>query len=282
MRKPLSAVLLLLIASVAFPHRSPAQSEHADRDLKFEVVSIKPTQPGAGYDEKMLPDGFIKTNVSLSHLIVMAYFPAVLWSPYRIKNAPEWINDHYDLVGKVASDDVAEWQKHSGMLDNKAVQSALQAALKDRCKLVVHRVPDEIVGYDLVVADRGPGPKLTQPDEVFPPDVPLFQGGWRSSPIQNMANNSAKLVYYNATMDQFVASFSFVSGALIQNKTGLTGRYDVVLNDNLPLVGSEPGEAASMKPAERYDFKSSGLRLQQTKVPITDVVIDHIEKPSSN
>src|SRR5579884_2266013 len=153
MQKKLAAALLL-IASVALVQTTPAQSKQADTDLKFEVVSIKPAQPGAAPDEKLLPDGFIRTNVSLSHLIVMAYFPAVLWSPYRIKNAPDWINDHYDLVGKVASGDVAEWQKHSGMLDNKAVQSALQAALKDRCKLVVHRVPDEIVGYDLVVADR--------------------------------------------------------------------------------------------------------------------------------
>ena len=283
MQKQLAAASLILLTSVAFAQTIPTQSENADSGLKFEVVSIKPTQPGAGYDEKLLPNGFIKTNVSLSHLILMAYFPAVLWSPYRIRNAPDWINDHYDLVGKVATGDVAEWQKHSGnMLDNKALQSALQAVLKDRCKLVVHRIPAEVVGYDLVVAKRGPGPKLTPPDEVFPADIPLYSDGSRSGSIVDMKSNSSKLAYYNVTMDRFVASFSFVSGFQIQNKTGLTGRYDIVLNDTLPIQGGEPDLYTSLKPSERYDFRSSGLRLQQTMVPITDLVIDHIERPSSN
>ena len=282
MQKQLAAALLILIASVALTQTSPVQSEHADTTIKFEVISIKPAQPGTAPDERFLPDGFIRTDVSLSHLIVMAYFPAVLWSSDRIKNAPDWTSEHYDLVGKVAPEDVAEWQKHSGMLDNKAVQSALQAALKDRCKLVVHRVPDEIVGYDVVVANRGPGPKMTSPDEVFPSDIRLHPDGSRSGFFMNMKSNSSGIAYYNATMEEFVASFSFVSGYLIQDKTGLTGRYDVILNDTLPIQGAEPDLYTSLKPAERYDFKSSGLRLQQTKVPITDLVIDHIERPSSN
>jgi len=97
-----------------------------------------------------------------------------------------------------------------------------------------------------------------------------------------MKSNTAKLAYYNATMNEFAASFSFVAGAVIQNKTGLSGRYDILLNDTLPIQGAEPELYRSLKPAERYDFSSSGLRLQQTKVPITDLVIDHIERPTLN
>jgi uncharacterized protein (TIGR03435 family) len=254
------------------------------KELKFEVVSIKPTGSGVGTDEKYLPDGFIRTNIPLSRLILMAYFPQVLWTPERLRNVPDWVgSDHYDLVAKVSPEDVAEWQKHSAsMLDNQTLQSALQAVLRDRCKLMAHRIPAEVAGYDLLIAKRGPGPKLTKPDEVFPSDIHFFSDGWGSGVILDMANNSAKLAYYNATMDQFVASFSFVARFPIQNRTGLTGKYDIVLNDALPVQGAEPELYASMKPSERYDLSSAGLRLQQTMVSTTTLVIDHIERPSPN
>lgn len=279
-------------AQVVVPtDRSKAALQDADthgskdpKELTFEVVSLKPTGEGGQADERYLPDGFERTDVSLSRLILMAYFPAVLGTEDRLKNAPDWtMTDHYDLVAKVAPEDVAEWQKHSGsMLDNEAVQSALQAVLRDRCKLIAHRIPAEIVGYDLVVAKRGLRLKLTQPDEVFPSDVRLYPDGTRGGFILDMKNNRSKLAYYNTTMDQFAASFGFVTRFLIQNKTGLIGRYDIVLNDTLPIQGAEPELYASLKPAERYDLNSTGLRLQQTMVPTTTLVIDHIERPSPN
>lgn len=251
--------------------------------FKFDVVSIKPTGNAEAYEEKYLPDGFVKTNVPLSRLILMAYFPQVLWAPDRLKNAPPWTSDHYDVIAKVSPEDVAEWQKQSSsMLDNKALQSALQALLKDRCKLVAHMIQAEVAGYDLVIAKRGSRLKLTSPDEVFPPEAAAHPDGWRSGGMLDMETNSAKLTYYNITMDQFVTSFSFTTKTIIQNRTGLTGRYDIVLNDTLPIQGADPELYASMKPTERYDLNAVGLKLQPTMVPTTTLVIDHIERPSPN
>jgi uncharacterized protein (TIGR03435 family) len=280
-----------LSQSAAAPPSSAVEKRIADaselsdtKELKFEVVSIKPAAPAEALDERYLPDGFVNTNISISRLILMAFFPQVLWRSDRLKGVPDWaMSDHYDLVAKVSPEDAAEWQKHSGnMLDNKTLQGALQAMLKDRCKLVVHRIPAEISGYDLVLAKHTAGPRSTVAGETFPEGVRLNADGSRSGYIGDLKNNSRKLVYYNTTMDPFVASFSFVIGAPIRNSTGLTGHYDLELKDAWPLHTEDPDLYRGMKPSDRYDIGASGLRLQPALLPSTTLVIDHIEKPSQN
>ena len=266
-----------------------AQDTHVQsskpKALKFEIVSIRPTpatvtQP----DEKFLPDGFLTTRRTLSQLILMAYYPALVRSRDRIQNAPAWVtNDFYDVVAKVSPDDMAEWQRGTAIVfDSKVLQEALQAMLEERCALMAHQIPATVRAYNLTVAKSGPRIPLTTPNEVFPPEAVLRQDGFRSGLILDMDRNTSKHVYYNITLDQFATTFALPAGALVLNKTGLIGKYDIILKDALPLRGSEPGEAASMDPAERWGLNSLGLKLQETKIPTTTLVIDHIERPSSN
>jgi uncharacterized protein (TIGR03435 family) len=253
--------------------------------LKFEIVSIRPTPAAVTQpDEKFLPDGLVTTRRSLLQLILMAYYPALVRSRDRIQNAPTWItSDFYDVVAKVSPEDMAEWQRGTAsVFDSKVLQGALQAMLEERCALVAHQIPATVSAYNLTVAKSGPRIPLTTPNEVFPPEAILRQDGFRSGLILDMDRNTSKHVYYNITLDQFATTFALPAGAPVLNKTGLIGRYDIVLKDALPLRGSEPGEAASMGPSERWNLNSLGLKLQETMIPTTTLVIDHIERPSSN
>lgn len=85
-----------------------------------------------------------------------AYLPPIFINRDRILNLPGCAsNDNYDFVGRVAPDDMKEWQKQSDhwgpQVQNKMQQAMLQTALAERCKLVAHLVPGETPGYALVI-----------------------------------------------------------------------------------------------------------------------------------
>ncbi len=111
----------------------------------------------------------------LGMTIMMAYFPILPVSKDRIIGAPGWVwNDKYDVVGKVGEGDLPAWQKISqrGLrAQNPMLQTMLQNALADRCKIAVHRVPTQIDGYALVIANHGPNRKNlveSKPDDAIP------------------------------------------------------------------------------------------------------------------
>jgi uncharacterized protein (TIGR03435 family) len=62
-------------------------------------------------------------------------------------------------------------------------------------------------------------------------------------------------------------------GHPIVDKTGLTGHYDLIVPyDYDPAVS----------PDTNWDLNILGLRLEPLPIPFTNLVIDHIEKPSEN
>lgn len=254
--------------------------QQTEKKLVFEVASIKPSRKGETTDEQFFPDGYRTTQRVLSSLIIIAYFPYAYYSDDRLRNAPAWTNDFYDVVAKVAPEDIAEWQRQTrDKLDNKGLQSALQALLADRFKLVVRRVPAEVPGYDLVVGHCGVKLTSTPPGEVFPKDAEASPDGTRMAMV--LKNDATEFSFYNASMKQFATYLSLISGAPapIQDKTGLTGRYDFVLRSSLPLDASSD-DIAPTSPSTRWNLGLLGLNLQRAKVPTTTLVIDHIERPS--
>ena len=78
-----------------------------------------------------------------------------------------------------------------------------------------------------------------------------------------------------------------MAGRPIQDKTGLTGTYDITYQIELPLPPQE-GSGTTVSP----DFFSSqifsivqdqlGLKLNAAKGLVESLVIDHVERPSEN
>jgi hypothetical protein len=66
----------------------------------------------------------------------------------------------------------------------------------------------------------------------------------------------------------------------IVDRTGLTGAYDfkvMLLTDDPPRTLND-----SDLPAVAKAIEELGLRLQAEKLPVTRIVIDHVEKPDAN
>jgi uncharacterized protein (TIGR03435 family) len=88
------------------------------------------------------------------------------------------------------------------------------------------------------------------------------------------------------TLDALAQQPFFGLGSPVVNKTGLTDKYDFVLDwspdqSTAPVANGldAPTDAPALFTAVQEQL---GLKLVQTKGPVEVIVIDHIEMPSEN
>jgi uncharacterized protein (TIGR03435 family) len=136
----------------------------------------------------------------------------------------------------------------------------LQTLLADRCKLVVHRQPKEMLVYALVVGKNGPRFSEVKENDPGPPKPP----------------SGMKFLSLKMTMAQFVEDFfnspigARYIGRPVLDKTGLTGRYLIELT-----WAPDDDLIANIR-------EQLGLNLESQKAAVDTLVIDHIEKPAAN
>ena len=262
----------------------------------FEVVSIRqnitPMQmmmgPQSGPPQYgPTGDGYRMANQSLVLPLLTAYVPqvggATFYSPQdQIKGLPDWLmRERYDIDARIADEDRAEWQKPESQ--KVMLQAMLQAMFGERCKLTVHREVKEVAVSSLVLAKGGPKFKETDPTVEHPEGQKLPWGGV-------MAFSKDTLSFYGATMASFASMMSSFGngGRPIQDKTGLTGKYDITLKlgammgsaQNEPqsaTAASDPGASITSLFQEQL-----GLKLESAKGEVETLVIDHMERPSEN
>ena len=221
-------------------------------------------------------DEYRAIGMPIGTTILVAYFPHNFESKDRLVNAPNWVwNDRFDFVGKVNADDVPKWKKfteHGGWMQNPMLQTMLQNALANRCKLIIHRVPAEKNGYALIVSSHGPNRKNlveARPDETVPDNAQRIALDGRMVPI--LSRDDPVLHFFQTSMTSFTLVMSGF-GATVVDKTGLNGRYDFALT----RLGTE-----GIPPVD-WDLAPLGLKLIPAKIQTQNIVIDHIEKPTPN
>ncbi|HEV2445009.1 MAG TPA: TIGR03435 family protein, partial [Candidatus Sulfopaludibacter sp.] len=176
-------------------------------------------------------------------------------------------------------------------------QIMLQNLLAERFKLAMHRETRELPGYSLVVAKNGPKFKesageLAAQDENAP-DPPLRLGldGYFVPPqrpgifLQMSRPPGAHSTFRQVTMQMLASSLQSQLRRPVGNATGLTAKYDFVLNfstEGLDLgsgrIPVSPGDADP--PPDIFSALPSqlGLILESKKGPAEVIVIDHVEK----
>jgi uncharacterized protein (TIGR03435 family) len=254
-----------------------AQTSLGTQEVKFEVLSIKPIEPGAPMSGNTAPspNGFV-ARLSVWQMVQLAYAPEYDGtSGYaEIRNVPNWSGDFYDISARVASADLKAWQNQSRQ--HELLRSAMRAALKERCKLAIHEQPAIQPNFELVVRKRGPRLKAAVPSSA-PATVPaggqLASGGVK---VGSKINSRTVWRYYGATMGDLVSFLNiFPHGIPVRDRTGLTGRYDFTLEQIAePLRGDD----------SIYNFPVDplGLELKRSQESRPVLVIDHIEKPTAN
>ena len=272
--------------------QAPAPKDAAPaKQLAFDVVSIRQNlaSPDRGLPQfGPTQDGYHAANSPMVLFIITAYLPttgAAAFMPDQISGMPDWATrDSFAIDARVAEEDLQQWQKHDEQ--PAMLRSMMQALLEERCKMVVHREVKEVPVYSLVVGKNGPKFKPTNPDEKHEGMKLPFGGTLVPGP------NSMTL--YAAPMSSLAALMSsmgrFGASRPIQDKTGLTGLYDIVLSQSqIQVAGDRPSSqdaSAASDPGGNNVAAAMadalGLKLESTKAPVETLVIDHIEPPTAN
>ena len=287
-------VAMTLSASLAAAQTAAAQgvAAAASGDVSngkaavFDVVSIKPgrrDEPGQHFG--FGPTGYTAVGVPLSWVIYQAFFVFNTAGKDPVTGAPDWVSkDIWDIQAKVAPEDLAAYQKDlvSVGVANPINRQMLQTMLVERCKLVVHRMPVEMPGYALVIARTNTKPTEARSDESRPSEgIPLDVGGFL---VPYHRGDTPHISLYGVSMSTLTLYLSQLAGRPVVDRTGLSGKYDFVLNWLSLDPDEREGFVSSDDPdrLSHWNFGALGLRVEHIQVPTEHIVIDHIEKPSQN
>jgi uncharacterized protein (TIGR03435 family) len=240
----------------------------------FEVASIKPADPNLRSHFLGTQNGsFTATDATLKQLVGFAYD----LRDHQIFGVPKWLDsDRYSIEGKPDN----ATRIPPGPAGPPLARAMLQQLLAERFKLAVHRETKQEQVYELVIAKGGP--KLQDADTT------------RAGPKGIGSTGPGRLQGMAASMGVLAQVLAQVLSRSVIDKTGLTGRYDFMLEytpelgqfqTGPPSLPDGPGppppdpNGPSLFTALQEQL---GLRLESTKGPVEILVIDHAEKPDAN
>lgn len=290
---PLFASIIVL-ASVSVLGQTPG-------NLTFEVASVKRSPPdpsgrvffgpprgGPGTSD---PGQITWTNAALRNILMTAYDVQV----FQV-TAPDWMGtERYDIVAKVPAG-----------ATKAQVNVMWQNLLKERFGMVVHHESKEFPVDELTVAKGGSKLKDTEDPHIEPLTPPTGppQAGKNGLPQLNGsgaiisifpgANGAtASMVARGLPSSEIAIRLANSLRRPVIDKTGLTGKYDFVLEFTPDLSGialpagfsptdgnnaSDPGTNI-----ESAVEKQLGLKLTPTKGKLDVIVVDRAEKvPTEN
>jgi bla regulator protein BlaR1 len=192
-----------------------AQSQATVASAKFEVASIKPTDPTFdGRLVEMPPDDSRVTirGMTLKGLIQIAYNPGFgLLHPSLVTGGPKWYDhNRYDIFAKSEGHRIPSHEERKQML---------KALLEERFKLTFHRESKRTTVLALTAGKNGPRMKEGTPDSSGAPST-LLKGRSMTGRNASMAELAAILQPMMPLVDPTHADFP------VLDRTGLTGRFD--------------------------------------------------------
>ena len=229
---------------------------------EFEVADVKVNHSGQpGVQGGFLPGGQLSVrNIPMKELIVQAYKAG------GVSGGPNWLDsERFDIVAK-APPNTAE----------DALRLMLQTLLAERFKLAIHREQKSTAVFALVAAKRG-----------FKLQTAAGSGRPKCSPGQG-AEGLNHTVCTNFTMADLAAALptriapSFIDRPVV-DLTGLKRTYDIQL-DWVPRspTGNTADGAAGPTVFDALN-KQLGLKLEERKLSMPVIVVEHIERvPSEN
>jgi uncharacterized protein (TIGR03435 family) len=307
----LVASLLVLYAATAAVSATQVQGQ-GSAALAFEVASVKPSNPDASSPLSalplILPSGagrITASNTPLKNLVLGAYE----LQDFQLSGGPSWLTSR-------------RWDINAKAENPKATMKELMAMLKtllaDRFQLKAHMETRDVPIGALVMArsDGKLGPKLTvstakcpTPEELSAKAQDALSSGGGLAALQSLglgqggecsimptiaANNPSAgmgLGMKGQPISTLVALLTQFTGRPVQDRTGLTGRYDFELTFdpevlmrlvsnlgiNVPAGTLPQSNAPSLLTALQEQL---GLKLENDKAPGQVLVIDSAELPT--
>jgi uncharacterized protein (TIGR03435 family) len=225
----------------------------------FEVATIKPAAPSSdGHTHINYPpnDRFSATNITLLTLMQWAYD-----TPERqILEGPSWLSStRFDIQAKA---DIGDKMKSlTSKQGNELKRRMVRELLEERFQLKLHTETRTLPAYDLLVA----------------------KGGMKLQPSQSNGNSfGVGRTHFDSQglgTTSIAEELSKITGRVVVDKTGLTGRYDFKLLWTADDAPATDGDPPTLFTAIQEQL---GLKLESAKEPVPVLVIDHVDQPSPN
>jgi uncharacterized protein (TIGR03435 family) len=242
-----------------------APGQEGEKRPSFEVADVQPTQLTMPKKESFLPTGRVELPYVTAKTIIMAAYGV---QENMITGGPKWLDtDRFDIVAKAPP--------------NTSLPTLLlmvQSLLADQFQLSIHRDQRMMPGYALVRSKRPL--KLQQSEGTANGRADCH---WQPTDAGRMQR-----ICKNLTMAELARQLPGWGPARIDlpvvDETEMKGGYDFVLEISAPGRGErEKGATASdLAEVTIFDaFEQVGLKLEQRKLPLQVIVIDHVEKPGA-
>ncbi|MGB6690231.1 MAG: TIGR03435 family protein [Terracidiphilus sp.] len=313
-----TAALLTLAIAVAHPACSqlqaggtsgqavasaPANPESVTTNkLAFDAASIRPSEQkfalkGMNFlnpvgDEAPPQGGLFSWNVSLPWLINFAYH---LRSGQERRGAretlPKWAQDEWYTIEARAE----------GNPTRDDVRQMVRSLLEDRFQFAAHFEKRQGQVYALVVDKSGlrlkPHPEgapctlSTLKVDKYPQTYPSYDAVPARCGISNRElshSGERRFEMLDVTMQQIADSLGLGGFALplpVVDQTGLTGRYDAVLDfgpDGAPPNADPSSDEIGLPPLPAALEKQLGIKLVKQNASVEVLVVDHIGTLSEN
>ena len=248
----------------------------------YEVVSVKPNKLGSNNVRISSSSGrYMATNVSVKMLLQSAYD---LKMQDQISGSLGPLADaRFDIEAKMDEETVEAQKKLAAKDAADQRQRMMQTLLADRFQLKLHHETKELPMYALVVAKGGSKLKQADPNDTYANGIKgpdgISHGGM-------MMTGRGTLTAQAVEMESLARQIGQMLGRIVQDKTGLTGKFDMQLKwtpDDMRSAASADNGAADTGPTIYTALQEQmGLKLESTKGSVDTIVIDHVEIPSEN
>lgn len=261
-----------------------AQATHPEPSQPaFDVVSIRPHNPENHNGWTMFkPDGYSAEGTSILSLIMTAY-------NVKMDNLVSGISGpiaeaEFDVEAKLDPDTVEMFKKLPQDEQWRQRRLMLQTLLANRFNLKIHHEKKEVPIYDLVIAKGGFKLKDADPNNTYPNGIKGPDGVSRAG---MMIITSDSITGQGIPMLSLAANLGGEFHRIVEDKTGLTGKYDVTLHwSKSHLLDGQPDAQTTAEDSGPSIFtalqEQLGLKLESAKEPVDTIVVDHIEMPSEN
>jgi uncharacterized protein (TIGR03435 family) len=178
----------------------------------------------------------------------------------QILNAPAWLaSSRFDIQAEA---DIGDRMKSlTSEQGNELKRRMVQNLLAERFQLKLHSETRTLPSYDLVLIKGGS--KLQQ-----------SESSGKSFGVGRTHFNGQGL-----GMTSIAEELSKITGRVVVDKTGLTGRYDFKLlwtADDAPAIESD---SPTLFTAIQEQL---GLKLESAKEPVPVLIVDHVDQPTPN
>jgi uncharacterized protein (TIGR03435 family) len=276
-----------LAAVIAIVNGSLGRAQDAASAPTFEVASVKLNTRGGGMVLRPQPGGRLAVeNFPLRLLIQNAYDVR----PFQISGGPGWLDsERYDITAKAEGNPSV----------NQMMGPMLQALLRDRFQLRVHRETRELPVFTVVPAKGGIKLQESSEGDCADASVPPAPVPGQRPPVPcgrvafTMSPNGAWLEGRNVPMQRLAFTLANILGRTVIDKTAFTGTFDMHLEVSLDeaLTGLT-GHGGPGAPSTQPDVTAPsiftafqeqlGIKLEAGRGPVEILVIGNVARPTGN